>query len=109
MDLETKQSTKTLVCLLQSMVGKVVTVELRNLVVIRGVLNNCDSFMNVELVKAEVRKLRAPNVKQRVCYEFFHIASRQIRFVHFDNHFDVIGTLETAIRKSRRKKPVCNH
>jgi len=97
---ERAKSAKTLICLLQSIVGQKTRVDLRNDNYLIGIIESVDSFMNIELSDA----LMTTNDNQLISFDYFFIKGSRIRFVHIPQDIDIIGSIQRqlALIQSRR-------
>jgi len=97
---ERAKSAKTLICLLQSIVGQKTRIDLRNDNYLVGTIESVDSFMNIELSDA----VMTTNHNQLISFDYFFIKGTRIRFVHIPQDIDIIGSIEKqlALIQSRR-------
>lgn len=80
----------TLVILLQALVGKHVTVDLRNEVELRGRLDKVEKDMSLKMTEVTYRALQG-TVTQ---YEQMYINGKQVRYVHIPDSVDVGQVLD---------------
>eukprot|EP00245_Coleochaete_scutata_P003642 TRINITY_DN15412_c0_g1_i2.p2 TRINITY_DN15412_c0_g1~~TRINITY_DN15412_c0_g1_i2.p2 ORF type:complete len:107 (-),score=17.88 TRINITY_DN15412_c0_g1_i2:299-619(-) len=81
---------KTLVCVIQALIGMQVVVEMRNDVTVRGHMEYCDDQMNVTLKDATCEDVMGRETKMPLIF----VRSRNIRFVHIPSSLDVSVAVE---------------
>lgn len=98
---ERAKSAKTLICLLQSLIGRKTRIDLRNDSFLLGIIESVDSFMNIELSDA----LMTSSDLKLTKFEYFFVKGTRVRLVHIPEDIDIIANIEKqlALIQSRRK------
>jgi small nuclear ribonucleoprotein (snRNP)-like protein len=98
---ERAKSAKTLICLLQSLIGRKTRIDLRNDSFLLGIIESVDSFMNIELSDA----IMTSSDHKLTKFEYFFVKGTRIRLVHIPEDIDIIQNIEKqlALIQSRRK------
>uniref|UniRef100_A0A7I4A520 Sm domain-containing protein n=2 Tax=Physcomitrium patens TaxID=3218 RepID=A0A7I4A520_PHYPA len=81
---------RTLVCVIQALMGLELLVELRNDLSIRGILDDCDNAMNVIIKDATVEDVEG--VQKQLPLVF--LRGSNIRFVHIPDNVDIMKLVE---------------
>lgn len=100
---EKAQSAKTLICLLQSLVNKETSVELRDDSIIEGTVQSVDGFMNVELTSAVLKtptSLLSGTYVETKC-DYFFVKGTRIRYVHIPDDVDPIAAIQGQLKLIR--------
>uniref|UniRef100_A0A914XDT2 Sm domain-containing protein n=1 Tax=Plectus sambesii TaxID=2011161 RepID=A0A914XDT2_9BILA len=106
--LERQRSSNSLVCLLQGVERKRVTVELRDETAIEGLITSVDCYMNIEMGDVTLYPRYSGAAPQK--FDSFFISGKHIRYVHLPDHIDVMGVLQkqvkalTKLRSKRHEK-----
>ncbi|KAG2488001.1 hypothetical protein HYH03_013438 [Edaphochlamys debaryana] len=90
----------TLVCLIKSLVGTRVVVELRNDVLLKGRLDDVDDFMNMTLSEATLQTAQGYKTQ----YESMYVKGRNVRIVHMPKSLDPAQAIESYRRKLIRAR-----
>ncbi|KAJ7530817.1 hypothetical protein O6H91_14G020600 [Diphasiastrum complanatum] len=85
-----RQTERTLVCVVQALVGLELLVELRNELCIRGILDDCDADMNITLKDTVVENVEG--IKSSLPMIF--VRGSVIRFIHMPDTFNVSQAVE---------------
>lgn len=89
------RSERSLVCLIQSLVGKKATVELRTDVMVRGMLESVDDYMNMTLTSVTTTRLDG----SQSTFEWMYLKGRNVRMFHLPRSLDPASSIE-AYRQS---------
>ena len=90
---EKYKSTNSLICLLQGIMGRVTTVELRNESSARGKIDNVDGFMNVKMTNV---LFTTPDGTEMNMQEFF-VKGPQIRYVHIPDDVNMLQVMKQQL------------
>ncbi|GFR45608.1 hypothetical protein Agub_g7005, partial [Astrephomene gubernaculifera] len=90
----------TLVCLIKSLIGRRVVVELRNDTLLRGLLDDVDDFMNMSL--SEVTFQTVEGYKKE--YASMYVKGRNVRFVHLPKSLDPAAAIDAYRHRVIRSK-----
>lgn len=93
---------RSLVCLLQSLVDRHTTIELRNETSVTGRVGFVDANMNVHLTDATFRTVDG----QESCFEQFFIKGINIRFVHIPDDVDMLAAITSQLDLVKSKDKV---
>ena len=106
------RSERSLVCLIQSLVGKKATIELRTDIMVRGMLESVDDYMNLTLTHATTTRLDG----RQSSYEWIYLKGRNVRMFHLPRGLDPAASIEShrqmiietrlAQMKERLKNPL---
>ncbi|CAG2161633.1 unnamed protein product [Oppiella nova] len=99
---ERAKSAKTLICLLQSLIGHKTRIDLRNDCHLVGVISSVDSFMNTELTHCHLRDHDHQLIQS---FDYYFLKGSRIRMVHIPEDIDIIKNIENQLTviQSRRK------
>uniref|UniRef100_A0A7S2QRZ1 Sm domain-containing protein n=1 Tax=Norrisiella sphaerica TaxID=552664 RepID=A0A7S2QRZ1_9EUKA len=97
---ERKRRTETLLCFVQALVGSRVEIELRDDVVVRGLLSSVDVLMNCRLQAANWKK----KGRKKELFDTLHIPGRQIVFIHIPDDVDVTKTIDAHISRVKKRR-----
>lgn len=84
------RSENTLVCLIQSMMGRKVVVELRNDVLLRGNLEDVDEFLNMSMSAVTYQTVEGGSRN----YQSLYVKGRNVRYVHLPKTLDPAQAIE---------------
>ena len=76
-------------CLIQSLVGRKATIELQTDVMVKGMLESVDEYMNLTLTSATATSLDG----RQSSYEWIYIKGRNVRMFHFPRSLDPGGAI----------------
>lgn len=93
-------SCKSLVCLIQALVGEVTTVELRSEAVVYGTVSSVDAFMNVSLTKAIFTDPAGRSSR----FDSFFVHGRQIRYVQIPDQVSPIEAIRRQLNCDQGKR-----
>ncbi|XP_054159061.1 U7 snRNA-associated Sm-like protein LSm10 [Oppia nitens] len=99
---ERAKSAKTLICLLQSLIGRRTRIDLRNDNHLMGVIDGVDSFMNTELSDCTIHDMDGQLVQS---FDYYFAKGSRIRMVHIPDDIDMVAAIECQLEviQSRRK------
>ncbi|XP_014784225.1 U7 snRNA-associated Sm-like protein LSm10 [Octopus bimaculoides] len=92
---ETALIKNSLIILLQAIVGKQTTVDLRNENSVEGLLLHVDAFMNLTL--EDVRYISANDKVGDKYFDKLFIQGREVRFVHIPDDVDIISSISQQL------------
>ena len=93
--MERLKNHQTLVCLLQSLVGRCTTIELRNENCIWGCIQFVDANMNIFLNKGVIKSI---NGQLSAC-DHIYIQGKNIRFVQIPDDIDMFCVIEKQVNQ----------
>jgi small nuclear ribonucleoprotein (snRNP)-like protein len=85
-----RQSERTLVCVIQALMGLELLVELRNDLSIRGFLDDCDNAMNVIIKDARIEDVEGCQKHMPLIF----VRGSNIRFVHIPDNVNIMQAVE---------------
>lgn len=91
----------SLIVLLEGLVGKETTVELRNENSVTGTIENVDAFMNVTMSAAVFRDSDGRENK----LDDFFVQGKNIRYVQIPDEVNIISTIKSSLRKYQNPRP----
>ncbi|CAG2103405.1 unnamed protein product [Medioppia subpectinata] len=99
---ERAKSAKTLICFLQSLIGRKTRVDLRSDHHLIGVIASVDSFMNIELTNC---RFHSPDNQLIQSFDYYFLKGCRIRMVHIPEEVDIIHSIESQLNviQSRRQ------
>ncbi|KAL6764657.1 hypothetical protein V8C86DRAFT_2474206 [Haematococcus lacustris] len=86
---------RSLACLIQALEGRRVVVELRSDIIIRGLLDEADEFLNLSMTDATTQNVAGV----KTSHEFLYVKGRNIRFVHLPKALDPGQAIEAQRKK----------
>ncbi|CAI2314019.1 unnamed protein product [Caenorhabditis sp. 36 PRJEB53466] len=101
--MEKKRLESGCAAVLQGMAGKKVAVELRDEAYVIGILDNCDSDLNMRIQNATVIR----NAQKTEEPEYM-VIGRHVRFVHFEHTVDPEAAIRRCLKGARAGKPQQN-
>ncbi|XP_063829159.1 U7 snRNA-associated Sm-like protein LSm10 [Ostrinia nubilalis] len=91
----------TLLCLVKSLEGKNITLDLRNDSTICGLVTAVDGYMNISLSNA----VFVDPQENEYAFETLFVQARNIRYVHIPETMPIIPTINKELSKTRMKAP----
>lgn len=88
-----RQSERTLVCVIQALMGLELLVELRNDLSIRGFLDDCDNAMNVIIKDAMIEDVEGCQKHMPLIF----VRGSNIRFVHIPDNVNIMQAVEERV------------
>ncbi|CAK1599812.1 unnamed protein product [Parnassius mnemosyne] len=90
----------TLLCLVQSLQGQNITVDLRNDSYVCGTVVSVDGFMNISFSHAVYCDTKG----NEFSFENLFVQARNIRYVHIPENISILGNIKEAVKKDFKKK-----
>jgi small nuclear ribonucleoprotein (snRNP)-like protein len=84
------RSERSLVCLIQSLVGKKATIELRTDIMVKGILISVDEWMNMTLNAVTTTRLDG----RQESFEWMYLKGRNVRMFHLPRSLDPAASIE---------------
>ncbi|XP_023940161.1 U7 snRNA-associated Sm-like protein LSm10 [Bicyclus anynana] len=92
----------TLICLIRSLQGKNITVDLRNDSYVCGQLATVDGFMNLSFNKA----VYCDTKQNEFSFDNLFVQARNIRYVHIPETMPILESIKNELKINKGKKPV---
>ena len=80
---------KTMALGIMSLIGERITIELRNNQIIYGILEECDTNMNIILSNVVTNNINKKDID--IKSDILHVNGTTIRYIHVDNKINVLG------------------
>ena len=74
---------------IMSLIGERITIELRNNQIIYGILEECDTNMNIILSNVVTNNINKKDID--IKSDILHVNGTTIRYIHVDNKINVLG------------------
>jgi len=84
----------SLICLIQSLCGEIVTVELRNESYVTGVLDHVDMWMNLTMSNVDFTYTNG----SVATFDNFYVKGQNVRYIPIPSHIDMVKAVESQLK-----------